>query len=488
MSQHPVFSIVLEPTGSRAMALTATLRFVVDGETVWPVRGKDEYGIEIPLDDLFAKITRQWNRLLLDQTYPLGLLPDLPSQIESKVHDRWQRIPQEQVDEEASELDAFEEAHNLVTAFGGLFDLPPFWLMRQGDEFIYDAGSRIFGKIPFKAVREELVRVGDKIAEQMASEPSGTWTRAINAWKNRDQTEAVQLVAISGGFQKSVASKLLEDELIKAPASFDDIANDNDELLIAARMAGSLPTDQIVKIIELARRFDYQACEKLDKMSVAAIEHLEAMSAARPFEEGLALAQFTRDWFDIDSKDRFDIDHAVHNLGVEIITEAVGLRDFDGLAIAGTRYGPGAFINLDSKRLKHTGKGEWGAADLPNDAGYRINLAHELCHLIVDREHPFTAVEVLNSRMPTSIEQRARAFAGELLLPSEMAASVWEEVGSPIEIEPLAAVMQRLADDFGVSFSVIRWKIWHHAQPVMSGERDNLLKLRAALEELTLPS
>jgi hypothetical protein len=50
---------------------------------------------------------------------------------------------------------------------------------------------------------------------------------------------------------------------------------------------------------------------------------------------------------------------------------------------------------------------------------------------VLDQEHTLTAVEVLHSRMPLEIESRAKAFAGEFLLPGNVAAGLWQKAKSP---------------------------------------------------------
>jgi Zn-dependent peptidase ImmA (M78 family) len=74
-----------------------------------------------------------------------------------------------------------------------------------------------------------------------------------------------------------------------------------------------------------------------------------------------------------------------------------------------------------------------------------------------------SAVEILQSRMSRNVEARARAFAGEFLLPSASAARVWDLAGSPVDQNGLESVLRELADDFGVSISVAAWKLEHGA-------------------------
>jgi Zn-dependent peptidase ImmA (M78 family) len=104
---------------------------------------------------------------------------------------------------------------------------------------------------------------------------------------------------------------------------------------------------------------------------------------------------------------------------------------------------------------------------------------------LVDRDHPLGAVEVLRSRMPGNVESRARAFAGEFLLPTSAAANTWDRAGSPLSRDPLVSVLQLLADFYGVSFSVAAWKLEHGANWGIERARGEQFRLlRAALDSI----
>jgi hypothetical protein len=466
-----MFSFSLIPVDKVRKPLTFRLCVSALGNTIWPVPNEPDHPLEIQLDDLFTYLVEFWKPLLLRQTYPLALSPFRPSLLGRDVAKRWEDMRQEQIDEEASEVEAFEEAHDLSRAFGGLFDLPSLWLVREGDRMICDTG-RIINRVPFDAFRTTLNETGDAIAAHLMSVDAGKWDLVVDAWRHRDVGNEVNLVSWSASVESTVAEILIKQRLIEPPRSVADAANDNDEMLIAARMAGALPTYQIAEILSVARRFDHHVAERLDELSAAAIEHLRGLGPMKPFGEGEELASFSRQCLKIGPSEYLDIFNIAKYLGIEVLTDGVGPPTFDGLAIAGSRYGPGAFINTNGSRIR-----EKGAANLTSDAGARVNLAHEFCHLIVDRGHPLGAVEVLRSRMPATIESRARAFAGEFLLPAAAAADLWDRAGSPTSHDELAAVLQELADRYGVSFSVAAWKLEH-------GAREEGRELSAMLDTL----
>ena len=67
--------------------------------------------------------------------------------------------------------------------------------------------------------------------------------------------------------------------------------------------------------------------------------------------------------------------------------------------------------------------------------------------------------------MPPRIEQRAKAFAAEFLLPNSEAGSVWQAAGSPIEIDAVREIVMRLCTIYKVTESVASWQLEHGVSP-----------------------
>jgi hypothetical protein len=470
MTKTPL-KLDLEPVDRDDRPLTFAFSISICGKVRWPLANDDAPPIEVQLDDLFAYLVEFWRPLLLRQTYPLGLTPTRPSLISQAASERWESQPQELLDEEAGVLSAFEDAHDLSRAFGGMFDLPHFWMLREGDCMICDTGRESW-RLPFSSVAVELAAVGDQIADYLMVVAPEKWDRVVEAWKRRDEIDDVDLVAWSASVEREVAEELIARDAFKAPASFSDATNDNDPLLIAARMAGELPTDQIVRIVEIAKSFGGHDAQRLDELSGFCLDVLRRLPPTMPsHSQGETVARELRGYLEIAPHDPINIFDLVTEIGIEIRSDAAEPQSFDGLAIAGGHYGPGAFLNTASRRLGNA------PGDLATNGGARVTLAHELCHLLLDRQHPLSAVEVLRSRMPTGVEARARAFAGEFLLPTSAASYSWQDAGLPFGTDRLQAVLQTLVDDFGVTFSVAAWKVEH-------GAGQDRHRLRAALDTI----
>lgn len=91
----------------------------------------------------------------------------------------------------------------------------------------------------------------------------------------------------------------------------------------------------------------------------------------------------------------------------------------------------------------------------------RSTLAHELCHILFDpreqlrdlRVDEYDDLERREDQVPDPVEQRANAFAVQLLLPRAVA----KERHSRAQADALLQLIER----FGVSFTAARYQIWN---------------------------
>ncbi len=434
---------------------TASLRILINGETVWPVEGEAHIGVEIQIDDLLSHLTEYWKPLVLRQTYPIIVSPARPSSLRAEAEKRWESQVTELVEREDQLVIDFEEAHNLSNCFAGLFDLPPFWILRAGDYMLVEAHT--VWSIDFQEARRGLSETGDEIARQLHASGQERWHGLINAWQTRDQGEPADLLAWSASLDREVARSLAGDGTLVAPGSVTEAANDNDELRIAARMASALPAEQIRQIVSLVRGFARQEAPLLSELAAEAQAYIEDRFAKRrPHEQGEAAANFIREKFGLAGSQFVDVFSFVESLGVAVYVETVKPSTLDGIAAWGNRHGPAILLNQGSQRLS-------GGSDIRGSGPVRITLAHELCHLLLDRAHTLSAIDVLNSRMPRDIEQRAKAFAGEFLLPARVASESWKQAGKPTSISELNRFLDKTGRKYGVSKVVASFKLDHGA-------------------------
>ncbi len=442
----------------RGASNVAALTVFVDAEAVWPVARAPDVSLEIPADDLLSHLVEFWAPLTLRQTWPLPVAVTRPTDLRAAAERRWEAEPTETAEREDAALSNFEEAHDLSVAFSGYFDLAPLFLLRRGETMIVDtrAGFRL---VDYDAAVRELARVGDQIAERLAGQ-GGRWARLLGLWRQREAKDLIGLLAWATGLTREVAERLTGEGLLPKPASFADIANDNDELRIAARMAGALPPDQIGAILSLIAGFPKLQAPQLDALASEISNFISGRYAnRRAHEQGEIAARRVRERLGLSALEACDIAAELERLSVGLEFRSVEPAALRALAIDGRRHGPIAFINMLNplRSLAESPRANWSA---------RVDLAHEFAHLLLDRGHALGAVEVLNSKMPVEIEQRAKSFAGELLAPTEAVAVAWQEAGSPRAHAPLDELTRALQQAFGVTKAVATWKLQHATKRV----------------------
>lgn len=455
----PRLVLDLRPHAARGRTTTCTLAIYVDDLVVWPVHGEDEARLEIQIDDLLAHLTDFWKPLMLRQVYPIAVSPLRPSDLRREAERRWIELPPATVEAEGDAVSRFEEAHDLSHAFAGIYGLPPFWMLRSGEQFVLETADALW-RLPFTDVRAALAGTGNQICDILMHADSERWGASIAAWHERDASDAIGLLAWSAGLDRALATTLIQEGALEAPRDFEDAANDNDELRIAARMAGALPPDQIREIVGLARQFVAHEAGYLREFSKACLDHIaENHGQAFPFQQGEAAARFVREQLDVPTDRPVRVFEIVAQLRIELRHTPAEPPTLDGLAIWGDRYGPGVFLNEASGKIL---RGE--ERDVTASLGARVTLAHELCHLLLDGGHALSAIEVLKARMPAGVEQRAKSFAGEFLLPTHIAGRHWHEAGRPGNRTELNALVQELVDTYLVTRSVAAWKVEHAAR------------------------
>lgn len=452
----PRLHFVLQPLAERKT--TCEFAVNIEGIAVWPAYGADGVLLEIQIDDLLGYLSDFWKPLMLRQVYPIEVSPSRPSELRRAAELRWAELPQVIIEAEEEAVSDFEEAHDLARCFSGFFGLPPFWILRSRGGFVVETGNTLW-KLPFEEVRKELSDLGDLICDRLAMADPDRWKEAVDAWRSRDEADGIGLLAWSAGLDRTLAQELIEEGVLEAPLNFDEAVNDNDELRIAARMAGALSPEQIREVLHLAREFGASEARRLCSLAEQCAAFIETYhERVRPFLQGEAAAGFVREWLDLPSDRAVDIFETLSSLGLDIRHRAAEPVTLDGLAIWGKRHGPGVFLNEASGRIFRENEG------IKESSGARVTLAHELCHLLLDGGHAISAIEVLKARMPAGVEQRAKSFAGEFLLPSRIAAQHWVDAGRPSDRGGLNALLETLAETFGVTWSVAAWKLQHGAQ------------------------
>jgi Zn-dependent peptidase ImmA (M78 family) len=122
------------------------------------------------------------------------------------------------------------------------------------------------------------------------------------------------------------------------------------------------------------------------------------------WEQGYDLAESLHDVLDL-SGDWVDIRFVFRNMGIHQLWRELNDTNIRGCSVVGPQHKPTVVINKSSRYSA-------------NPAAVRFTLAHELCHLLYDRNHGKRLAIASGPWAPRSIEKRANAFAAMFLMPT----------------------------------------------------------------------
>jgi hypothetical protein len=415
-----------------------SLRAFIGKYSIWSDE-QQQRGISWTWIDLLDHLARAWPFLKYEEGTPLGVIKPL-----ELLRDG--RVAQTEYDFEPTTPECTKEAyifvrrHNLATGIDGLY-LPPLSLLREGKS-MWVVSTVVTKLLNAEETLQTVAELGDALAAHAVSgDPDDRSQMAVAAWRNREpQTESRFLIKLGsmGPLRDIVPQNQTLASYLEA-----DVANDiESSLLIAARMSESVPLEIRRAIIEALRDLPAKGITRLladlSEQAQAVIPNF----AHRAHDQGAKLAQWARKTFGFAPDVKADAQGVLRQLGVDVRMHHFGTDTIDAVGCWGHNHGPAILVNLD---------GEHAQAD----AGRRTTFAHELAHVLFDREGSLPAAEILGGNAPRYPEQRANAFAAEFLLPKSTAvdriknAAVDEQVGT----------IKRIRIHFDVSQEVAAWQI-----------------------------
>ena len=210
----------------------------------------------------------------------------------------------------------------------------------------------------------------------------------------------------------------------------------------AALMYGSVaPTITKNDMLTLARSMIGLHSTDPEAEKLAAVCRAVPLAANdRPWFQGYELAEEFHDQLgDIDT---VDIEGTLGELGVEVVEIELADTSVRGVAVAGPHHRPGIAWNSACPFNQ-------------NPEGQRFTFAHELCHILFDRDVGKRLAIVSGRWAPLGIEQRANAFAAMLLMPAELVKSAVGGLNGPVvSASDVTVVSTRLQTGFAAT-------LWH---------------------------
>jgi len=409
-------------------------------DLIWATETEDDD--EAPLYwswfDLLEYLTSYWPWLVLEQNYPIPVNPSYPGKLYEAAERRWEAFSESVVEEEDILVYAFTMRHDLAFALNGAF-VPSVMILRRGNDcqLSFESPKKDYIR-PIQEVIKTLESVGDLLADIVGEKSPGYAGEIVRKWRQKDRRiDELKLDILSG--MDSEARKRLEGGV--APEEYWDVSSDgvygDSEFAAAARMTSAVFSPAIQKtLIEQIRSVGHYETYVLDALAAKAVSVIDP--DARPYVQGYSLAEWLRNELDMNEEQPVDPERILKEWSVDIrdIELHDSARDLDAVAAWGPRHGPVVIMNSsEGARCSHA-------------YGRRTTLAHEICHLLLDREHGLPMAEVLGGRTPESLEQRARAFAAEFLLPRRLAIKRMQEN------ESLESVVNELSERYKVSTEV----------------------------------
>lgn len=352
----------------------------------------------------------------------------------------------------------FRECHDLSRALPGA-TAPALLVFREGD-LVWVSSRKLTKRLRWKEVSAAVLGLGNQIASRLESSSEERARIAIKDWHERNFLEPVEFAAIATGTTPASILDLVSDKDIPGFFEFSGGALEQTELLVAARIAGPLTHPEalagLVEQVRAVQHVNPRKLRKLKSMRTRARAFLEDLPRhLTDFQQGYELAKWVRHELRCFSNVRFEVQGLIEDLKVPLLDLSNTDPTLEALLVWGPQHGPAILVNplgISSQGLE----------------GRRATLAHEICHLLVDRDDLFPLVEVLEAQGDSEAERRARAFAAELLVPQ--AAVKKRFVSGDPELE-----LNRLSSHFIASREIIAWQARNSGAP-LSREAFELLR------------
>jgi len=397
------------------------------GNTTW---------ISVEVDHLISRLATSWPYIAWEDGLPLGLevssIPDVLLAYRSRLSK--EPAAQRQVSE--SLFQQFANSHDL----GSLLKPGTLsWavITREGRNLAVATEDSVVRIAVVEGLRV-LTDLVDHLLEAHREGMVHISQGSVEKWASRTH--------VGYRTQASIVTGLPPDKLSAVEESIGDTSvwistQDDpalDEIFAVARMTAHLEASQIGSVLAAIQSASKSDTTVLDRLSTAARRAISPTAYA--YDDGYNLSTWLRRRLKLAIDQPVDPERILRDLGVSV-SEADLPPELDALAAWGSRHGPVAIINRNGQHSSST-------------AGRRASLAHEIAHLLFDRDNALPVAEVLGGRVADTVEARARAFGAEFLLPRDVAKRAYLEAPDDAE-----QVLKTLCERFLVSREVAAWQV-----------------------------
>lgn len=374
----------------------------LNGQPYW--YGENGDGLDWTWIDLLEFLGRNWSALMLEQGYPIPLddIPH-PGQLLQKAQARWDDMREEAAFAEEEQVLRFLDRHNLSVAMSGA-NLPMLLWLRSGDTLWLVDEDEQARRVAFHSLQAQLEAMGDVLAREFEGSAQAHVRAAVHQWRRREEQLRQDYLAYTTGLDDKRLAAL--QALIPLGEAANDAGLQPEPVyLAAARMVRHhLSVEQIAGIMRRLREAPKTGKQPLGELLDGARACLRQSIDQPPFEQGYQLARWLREQLGQREREAFDPESLLRREGVSIEECELETPRIDAIACWGD-IDPLILLNRHAQARAAT------------DNGRRSTLAHELCHLLIDRTRALPVAEVLGGEVDSESEKRANAFAAELLVP-----------------------------------------------------------------------
>jgi hypothetical protein len=406
--------------------------------------------------ELLAHLERNWGRLYWEESYPIPVSKVAhPGCLLERADERWAEFSPSRRDEEEREIFSFWNAHNLSEAMPGA-DFPALIVMRSGKMGWIVNNTDQAKQVAFDELIESLETIGNTIAKHYANTNNVHLESMLLRWNERSPTKNKDIIKYRSGLCLGEVNLLSEptrsliDRLSKS--------SEDQPLLAAARMSHRwLNTVALDLLLEMVAGLDGSPAidDSFHTLEQHILPVMSDIEAKAPYVQGSMLASFLREELGLGTDIYFDVEDFLIQHKVIINLFDFQSANIDAVALWG-KVNPIIFIN------------SFNNARTTSVPGRRATLAHELCHLLVDRLRALPVGEVLRGDVDQATESRANAFAAEMLVPQEYVMSLVSSGNS------ILAAIEMAHNHMKVGRPMIAWQILNSGRELNVADRKEL--------------
>ena len=385
-------------------------------------------GVEWYWVELLEHLATNWRYLRYEQGYPFRVMPVRPSGLMLSLEQRW-TLPE--IDEAAEDdvVYGFQSSHNFAMALDGCV-VPDLWFVREGRTVLIEGRDHV-RRCSHERELNTLEQLGTFLYKRLSQLSDSRSLEAKSAWEQRDAISFEEKAAITT-HESLDALRTLADGAPLAELLYDPLTTsieDNRAIDLVYRCKGLLPVECLRQLLQELRNHTEPPRPALEDLTCR-IQDEKASLEDRgfpPHTQGRRLALKLRHDPDLFSAPdaRAEPEHLLKALGVEVEKRSFDSRRLDAVGLWGRNVNPYVLVNLHDKHLNNVG-------------ALRATIAHELCHILVDRKDVLPLSAVVRGVMDRAAEQRANAFAAELLCPRFYVRNLYEQFLSAADVVAVA--------------------------------------------------